>query len=168
MTAIVYCGFDPTCISKTQPKTGVAMAPLVIRALSIFVGDRDPEELVLCPVRALLEYYVRARQEGHVGTRKRLLVSARSGKMSDISSATITRWIKKIILQAHKVVLDQDLRLSEVKAHQVRAVATSLAFRSATLEQVMEMGGWVNHSTFTDFFLKTLSKDWDCYVSFSY
>ncbi len=57
---LVYCGFDTTFISKTQPKTGVVMTPLVIRALSHFVGGADPEELVLCPVRALLEYYERA------------------------------------------------------------------------------------------------------------
>ncbi len=111
----------------------------------------------MCPVRALLEYYERARQEGHVGTRKRLFVSARSGSMSDISAATITRWIKQIIVQAHNVILDQDLKLLEVKAHQVRAVATSLAFRSATLDQVLDMGGWANHSTFTNFYLKNLS-----------
>ncbi len=66
-------------------------------------------------------------------------MSARSGGMADISAATITRWIKQIILQAHKVILDQDLRVLEVKAHQVRAVATSLAFRSATLDQVLEI-----------------------------
>ncbi len=101
---IVYCGFDPTFISKTQPKTGIVMAPLVIKALSHFVGGADPGELVLCPVRALLEYYVRARQEGHVGTRKCLFMSAHSGKMTDISAATITRWIKSIIIQAHKVI----------------------------------------------------------------
>ncbi len=139
------------------PRLSQRPSLLVIRALSHFVGGADPEELVLCPVRALLEYYERAKQEGHVGTRKRLFVSARTGKMADISAATITRWIKQVILQAHKVILDQDLRVLEVKAHQVRAVATSLAFRSATLEQVLEMGGWVNHSTFTDFYLKTLT-----------
>ncbi len=77
--------------------------------------------------------------------------------MTDISAATITRWIKQLIIQAHKVISDQDLRVLEVKAHQVRAVATSLAFRSATLEQALEMGGWVNHSTFTDFYLKALT-----------
>ncbi len=82
---IVFCGFDATFISKTQPKTGIVMTPLVIRALSHFVGGAELEELVLCPVRALLEYNERARQEGHVGTRKRLFVSASSGKMSDIS-----------------------------------------------------------------------------------
>ncbi len=150
---IVFCGFDPLFISKTQPRTGVVMTPLSVKALSNFVGSKEPEELVLCPVRALLYYYERARQEGHVGTRKRLFVSALSGKVSDISSATITRWIKKIIIQAHKVVSDRDLRLSEVKAHQVRAVATSLAFKTATLDQVLEMGGWMNPSTFAEYYL---------------
>ncbi len=138
---MVFCGFDPQFISKTQPSSGVAMSTLRIRALSNFVGGEDPDELVLCPVRALLYYYERARKEGLVGTRKRLFVLALAGKVSDISSATITRWIKKIIIKAHKVVSDTDLRLSEIKAHQVRAVAVSLAFKTATLDQVLEMGG---------------------------
>ncbi len=64
---IVYCGFDPTFISKTQPKTGIIMAaPLVIRARSHFVGSAEPEELVLS-CKSPREYYERARQEGHVG-----------------------------------------------------------------------------------------------------
>ncbi len=33
----------------------------------------------------------------------------------------------------------------------------SLAFKSATLDQVLEMGGWVNHSTFTDYYLLNLA-----------
>ncbi len=75
--------------------------------------------------------------------------------MTDFSAATITRWMKHIILQAHKVIFDQDLNFLEVKAHQVRAIATFLASRSANLDQVLEMG-WVNH-TFTDFYLKYLA-----------
>ncbi len=150
---VVFCGFDPHFISKTQPSTGVAMSSLEVRALSNFVGSEEPDELVLCPVRALLYYYERARKEGLVGTRKRLFISALAGKVSDISSATIIRWIKKLIIKAHKVVSDRDLRLSEVKAHQVRAVAVSLAFKSATLDQVLEMGGWINASTFTEYYL---------------
>ncbi len=50
----VFCGFDPLFISRTQPSTGVAMSALKVRALSNFVGSEDPDELVLCPVRALL------------------------------------------------------------------------------------------------------------------
>ncbi len=61
-----------------------------------------------------------------------------------------------MIIQAHKVILDQDLRVLEVKADHVRAVATSLAFKTATLDQVLDMGGWVNHSTFTNFYLSNL------------
>ncbi len=99
------CGFDPTFISKTQPRTGVLMTPLIFRAFSFFIGAADPEELVLCPVRALLEFYERVRQEGHVGTRKRLFVFARSGSMADFSAATFTRCMKHMILQAHKVIL---------------------------------------------------------------
>ncbi len=62
-----------------------------------------------------------------------------------------------VIIKAHKVVSDRDLRLSEVKAHQVRAVAVSLAFKSATLDQVLEMGGWMNASTFMEYYLVDLA-----------
>ncbi len=43
---IVYCGFDPLFISKTQPRTGIPMTPFVVNALSVIVGSADPEELV--------------------------------------------------------------------------------------------------------------------------
>ena len=92
-----------------------------------------------------------------VGNKKRLFVSINVGKTTEIASPTITRWIKTVILDAHRLVKDQDLRLAGVKAHQVRAVATSLTFKNDSLEQVLEMGGWTNHSTFTSYYLKDLS-----------
>ena len=79
------------------------------------------------------------------------------GKTTEIASPTITRWIKTVIVDAHSLVKDQDIKLEGVKAHQVQAVATHLAFKNASLEQVLEMGGWTNLSTFTSYYLRDLS-----------
>ena len=73
------------------------------------------------------------------------------GKTTEIASPTITRWIKTVIVDAHRLVKDQDIKLEGVKA-------TSLAFKNASLEQVLEMGGWTNHSTFTSYYLRDLSR----------
>ena len=153
---VVTCRLDPSFEAKTQGRTGNPTSPIILHALSGFVG-RDPDENLLCPVRSLLKYYTRVKLAGHVGNKKRLFVSINVGKTTEIASPTITRWIKTVILDAHRLVKDQDLRLAGVKAHQVRAVATSLTFKNASLEQVLEMGGWTNHSTFTSYYLKDLS-----------
>ena len=154
---VVTCRLDPSFEAKTQGRTGNPTSPIILHALSGFVG-RDPDENLLCPVRSLLKYYTRVKLEGHVGNKKRLFVSINVGKKTtEIASPSITRWIKTVILDAHRLVKDQDLRLAGVKAHQVRAVATSLTFKNASLEQVLEMGGWTNHSTFTSYYLKDLS-----------
>ncbi len=54
-------------------------------------------------------------------------------------------------LNAQMLVSQQDHHMAVVKA-----VYTSLAFKNATLEQVLKMGGCVNHNTFTDYYLKDL------------
>ena len=41
------------------------------------------------------------------------------GKTTEIASPTITRWIKTVIVDAHRLVKDQDIKLEGVKAHQV-------------------------------------------------
>ena len=45
-----------------------------------------------------------------------------------------------------------------MKSHQIIGVAASNAFKHSSLEQVMEMGGCVNESTFTNLYLKDLSQ----------
>ena len=155
--SVITLRFDPTFVAKTQRKSGDAMKPVIIHSLNDFVGN-DADELLLCPARALLAYYSRVKAMGLISKRKKkLFVSIQKGRSKDICSATITRWLKWLILESHRNILDKDLSMLNVKAHQIRGVAASNAFKHSSLEQVMEMGGWVNDSTFTNFYLKDLS-----------
>ena len=150
--------FDPAFVSKTQGKTGKSISPIILPSIGEFVGN-EPEEMVLCPVRALLKYYFRSRKLGLVTKRKKkFFVSYQSGRASDICSETISRWMKWLIIDSHQKVLAKDLTLSGVKAHQVRGVSTSNAFAHSSMEQVLEMGSWSTDTTFTNFYLKDLSQ----------
>jgi len=61
--SVVTLGFDPTFVAKTQSKASEAMKPLTLHSLNDFVGN-DADELILCPVRALLTYYNRVKSLG--------------------------------------------------------------------------------------------------------
>ena len=61
--SVVILGFDPTFVAKSQSKASEAMKPLTLHSLNDFVGN-DADELILCPVRALLTYYNRVKSLG--------------------------------------------------------------------------------------------------------
>ena len=74
----------------------------------------------------------------------------------DISAVSISRWIVKTIQLCYKV--EGERLVSPVKAHSVRALATSLAFfRQASLEQIIRAGTWTSANTFISFYLTDLS-----------
>ena len=53
----------------------------------------------------------------------------------------------------------EDLNLTKVKAHSVRALAASQAFYYNTpIESVLQAGTWACHNTFSSFYLKNLSQ----------
>ena len=50
-----------------------------------------------------------------------------------------------------------DQQVTEVRAHDVRAMAASLAFKGGiSLEQVLSSCHWRSHNTFTNFYLKDI------------
>jgi hypothetical protein len=73
----------------------------------------------------------------------------------EVSGATISRWICSTITTAHEGQhVDPP---SGVKAHEVRAVSTSLRlFTSTPLSQVLEAGRWHSGGTFSRFYLRDL------------
>ena len=68
--------------------------------------------------------------------------------------------IRKVILLAHQDVQDERLRMWKVKAHEVRAVATSLLFkRNLAIREVMNAAVWRCNSTFVSFYLRDISHE---------
>jgi hypothetical protein len=82
------------------------------------------------------------------------------GLLGDISANTVSRWLVKVITSAYEAVGHQsDLqRTHHVRAHDVRAMAASLAFmRSVSLEDIFQATQWRCHTTFTDHYLRDLT-----------
>ena len=112
-----------------------------------------------CPVRAL-RYYHRYLTE-HPELRKdrrRLFVPIKDNNAGkELSAPSISRWICTTIVDSHAAIQDSKNLSGSVKAHEVRAVATSLQlFNKVDLHSVMKAGRWASGGTFTSFYLRDL------------
>ena len=143
-------------LAKNQAP-GEVRDPYSIRALSHRV-QRDLPDVTLCPVRAFKYYW--ARSQPIRRGRKRLFISLQENSSKEISRETISRWLVTLIKEAHsRAIVDQDLRkISGVKGHQVRAMATSWsAFSGASIDSIKKAAFWKGQSTFSSFYLRDLS-----------
>ena len=112
-----------------------------------------------CPVRAL-RYYHRYLTE-HPELRKdrrRLFVPIKDNNAGkELSAPSISRWICTTIVDSHAAIQDSKNLSGSVKAHEVRAVATSLQLSNkADLHSVMKARRWSSGGTFTSFYLRDL------------
>ena len=89
--------------------------------------------MILCPIRALRYYLDKTkdlRENKHL-----LFISFKDGFFKDIQRSTISSWLKQLLFW-HMKVLTQTL--SNVKAHDVRSMAASLAFKGGvSLNQIL-------------------------------
>ena len=132
------------------------MQGVTIPALTQFVGPEMVTDLKLCPVRAIKEYI--RRTDSFRGDRKQLFLSYQKGRKEEISRPTISRWLKSTIIVCYEAADGDTRRVHKVKAHQVRAMATSWAFhRNASMEKILLAGSWKSHTTFTSYYLRNLS-----------
>ena len=112
-----------------------------------------------CPVRAL-RYYHRYRTEHPElkKDRRRLFVPIKDNNAGkELSASTISRWICTTIVDSHAAIQNSRNLSGSVKAHKVRAVATSLQlFNKVDLHSVMKARRWSSCGTFTSFYLRDL------------
>ena len=112
-----------------------------------------------CPVRALRYYHRYLTEHPEVRKdRRRLFVPIKDNNAGkELSAPSISRWICTTIVDSHAAVQDSKNLSGSVKAHEVRAVATSLQlFNKADLHSVMKAGRWSSGGTFTSFYLRDL------------
>ena len=90
--------------------------------------------------------------------RRRLFVPIKDNNASkELSASSISRWICTTIVDSHATIQDSKNLSGSVKAHEVRAVATSLQlFNKVDLHSVMKAGRWSSGGTFTSFYLRVL------------
>ena len=149
---------SPSFLSKNQlAKEGPnSVAPVVIPALAPTLDRSLKSDRSLCPVRALRYYLDRTSD---IRQNKELVfVSFKKGFDKDISSATISSWIKQTVILCYELSDQEAHTLHQVKAHDVRAFAASKAFQSGvSLEQILSACHWKSHNTFTQFYLKDVA-----------
>ena len=126
-----------------------------IPSLKDFV-DGDEEEMLLCPVRCLKEY-MRRMEPLRPDNSSRLFLSTGRAKR-EVTRNTISLWLRQVIKRAYDGASEEDLSLYKVAAHEVRALATSIAFwKNRSLAQIMAAAQWRCHLTFASFYLRNLA-----------
>ena len=118
------------------------------------------EDKLLCPVRTL-SFYLDRVKEFRSPAQKRLIISYQRGLEEDLSSQTISRYIKEAIILAHKESNPSSLNYMTVRPHSARHIATSLSAVSecifvslcsiilseSSLSKFADLGGFVAAST---------------------
>jgi hypothetical protein len=150
--AQVKLSFNPSFIRKNQ-KVTETNAPLVIPAIPTGQAQYGHPN---CPVRALKYYHRRTKDPLLRKGRSHMFIPLKDVKPGhEISSSTISRWICSTIIDAHQALSDP--LPAGIKAHEVRAVATSLRLFSRTpLTHIIEAGRWHSGGSFTKFYLRDL------------
>jgi hypothetical protein len=86
--------------------------------------------------------------------------------VSDISANTISSWIWRTILLAYESSGGKFLNRHSVKAHEIRALASSWAlFNSASISEVLSAGFWRCQDSFTSFYRRSMSAQADSLFS---
>ena len=117
-----------------------------------------------CPVRALCYYHRYLTEHPELRKdRRRLFVPIKDNNAGkELSASTISRWICTTTVDSHAAIPNSRNLSGSVKAHKVRAVATSLQlFNKVDLHSVMKAGRWSSGDTFTSFYLRDLSPQAD-------
>ena len=147
-------------LMEFRAKTESAVNPLprsfCVRSLNDFVGDH-PDELLLCPVRALRSYL--SRTSSLMPRPRTLFVSPRSPS-SSFSKNALSFFLRDVISRAYSSSSassagpSSSSTPSSSRAHSVRGVAASWAFaRNASLSSILAAASWSSSSVFTSFYL---------------
>ena len=115
-----------------------------------------------CPVRALKMY---RRRTKHIRSPKQrqLFISFNPAHSNDIRATSLSRWIKLLIIEAYKSLniahtLTDPMPLISPRAHEVRAWASTLAFRSVAMSDLLSTAYWRSEDTFLNYYLRDISR----------
>ena len=140
-------------------KNQISRAPehrrhFTIPALTDFCTDTP--DRYLCPVRALRIYL--AKSQPFRANKKLLFIAIRKNYSRDITRNTLAGYIKQAIIRAYKLAEPSDIKLSKCNVHEVRALATSVAFKyNVALKTLLECCTWKSDLVFTNFYLRDLA-----------
>ena len=154
----LFLSFLPEFQAKSESEVRPLPCSFRVHSLADFVGDL-PDELLLCPVRALRAYL--DRTASFPSRPHTLFVSPRAPSCS-LSKNALSFFLRSVIADSYSssglsfpmVSSSSSRPRSSVHAHGVRGVVASWAFhRNAPLSSVLEAATWASASVFTSFYL---------------
>ena len=162
----LFLSYLPEFRAKTESSVRPLPRSFPVRSLRDFVGSL-PDELLLCPVRALRLYLFHTASLPSCP--RSLFVFPRSPARSLFKNA-LSLFIREVIAEAYSsagrslpsapsslsssVAPSPSRPRSFIRAHGVRGVATSWAFhRNAPLSSILESATWSSSSVFSSFYL---------------
>ena len=127
----------------------------IIHKLRPFVGNDLPEDLTLCPVRAL-NIYLKRSEKRRNGIRQLFITCNRIAKPAHKN--TLSSWIKHTIAEAYQTAPENATDLLYRSTHEIRSIAASLAaYSNVAIEDILRQCRWRAQSTFSTFYLKDVS-----------
>lgn len=151
------CSFKPLFLAKNENPSKPWPRTFELKGLSSVTGHEL--ERTLCPVRSLKFYLEKKKSLG--GSVESLWCSVRNPSRA-ISKNALSFFIKDVIKEAHISCEDEHFKLLRVKAHEVRAIATSLAFhKTLSLQSILEATYWRCNSTFASHYLRDIRVTYD-------
>ena len=141
--------------SKSESASNPLPRPFRVKSLRDFVGNL-PDELLLCPVRALWVYLYRTSSPSPHS--RSLFVSPRT-PTRPLSKNALSFFVLSVILQSlpSASFTSSSSSRSSVWAHSIRGMATSDAFpRIVSLSSILEAATWSSSTVFTSFYLRDM------------
>ena len=146
--------YIPQFVAKSESLTRTIPRSFLVKSLSDFAVGLD-DDLLLCPVWALLVYVDRTRTLTPV--RHRVFVSPR--RPSCALSKNAVSFILRDVITAAGVTRPE---VGFVRAHDIRGVSTSVAFhRNWSVSAVLESATWSSSSVFSSFYLHDIQREYD-------
>ncbi|MGL5405371.1 MAG: hypothetical protein ACRDAX_01020, partial [Propionibacteriaceae bacterium] len=159
------CSFQPFFLAKNENPSKPWPRSFEIKGISSLTG-RELER-TLCPVRAL-KFYLE-KKKLLKGTEESLWCSVRDPKRA-ISKNALTFFIKDVIREAHLKCEEEHFKVLRVRAHEVRAIATSMAFHKTwSLQALIESTFWRCNSVFASNYLRDVKISYEkCFALGAY
>ena len=151
----VFLSYLPEFLAKTESSVNPLPHSFCVWSLVDFVGDL-PEELLLCPVRALRHYLSRTAS---ISPRPRSLFVSPRSPSRPLSKNARSFFIRDVISRASSSSSTGSSAFSSrssssSRAHSVRGVAASWAFAwNASFSSILAAASWSSASVFTSFYL---------------
>ncbi|XP_064087254.1 uncharacterized protein LOC135201886 [Macrobrachium nipponense] len=147
----IFLSFLPEFVAKTESEANTLPRSFRVLALRDFVNG-DPEEMRLCPVRALRVYLSRVEK---LRPRPRTLFISPRNPSRPISKNAISFFLREVISQAHAGSHSVNTNPILPRAHSIRGMATSSSFlRNYSVSSILEAASWKSVSVFTSFYLR--------------